>query len=174
MKIDVTGLFNGDNTPIDINYTLDLHNLVYSDYRPIQNGATVNGSVSQHAGIVCLNADVSFLFSGVCDRCAEDVNKQMSFSVDKILVRELANDADADSDEYIVLESGVLDLDDYIREEVQLFLPSKVLCKPDCKGLCSNCGKNLNLGDCDCKKAVDPRMSALLQLLDEDNNSDVE
>lgn len=174
MKIDVTGLFNGDNTPIDINYTLDLHNLVYSDYRPIQNGATVNGSVSQYAGIVCLNADVSFLFSGVCDRCAEDVNKQMSFSVDKILVRELANDADADSDEYIVLESGVLDLDDYIREEVQLFLPSKILCKPDCKGLCSNCGKNLNLGDCDCKKAVDPRMSALLQLLDEDNNSDVE
>ena len=69
MKIDVTGLFNGDNTPIDINYTLDLHNLVYSDYRPIQNGATVKGSVSQHAGIVCLNADVSFLFSGVCDRC---------------------------------------------------------------------------------------------------------
>ena len=47
MKIDVTGLFNGDNTPIDINYTLDLHNLVYSDYRPIQNGATVKGSVSQ-------------------------------------------------------------------------------------------------------------------------------
>lgn len=174
MKIDVTGLFNGDNTPIDINYTLDLHNLVYSDYRPIQNGATVKGFVSQHAGIVCLNADVSFLFSGVCDRCAEDVNKQMSFSVDKILVRELANDADADSDEYIVLESGVLDLDDYIREEVQLFLPSKILCKPDCKGLCSNCGKNLNLGDCDCKKAVDPRMAALLQLLDEDNNSDVE
>ncbi len=174
MKIDVTGLFNGDNTPIDINYTLDLHTIVYGDYRPLQNGVSVKGTVEQHAGIVCLNADISFLFSGVCDRCAEDVSKQMNFSVDKILVRELANDADADSDEYIVLESGILDLDDYIREEVQLFLPSKILCKSDCKGLCSNCGKNLNLGDCDCKKAVDPRMAALLQLLDEDNNSDVE
>lgn len=174
MKIDVNNLFNGDDAPIDVNYTLDLKDLVYADYNPLQHGVVVKGAATQHAGIVGLNAEVSFLFSGVCDRCAEDVNKQMGFSVNKILVRELANDADADSDEYIVLENGILDLDDYIREEVQLFLPSKILCKPDCKGLCSNCGKNLNLGDCDCKKTVDPRMAALLQLLDEDNNSDVE
>ena len=58
-------------------------------------------------------------------------------------------------------------MDEFITEEVNLFLPSKILCKPDCKGLCYKCGKNLNLGDCGCKKDVDPRMEALLQLLDE-------
>ncbi len=75
---------------------------------------------------------------------------------------------DADFDDYIVVESGVLDLDELVEEEVQLFLPSKMLCSDDCKGLCAKCGKNLNLGKCDCKKDVDPRMAALLQLLDEE------
>ena len=91
----------------------------------------------------------------------------MSFPVKKILVPKLANDADADFDEYVVVPNGILDLNEFITEEIQLFLPSKILCKPDCKGLCYKCGKNLNFGNCSCKKDVDPRMEALLQLLDE-------
>ena len=41
-------------------------------------------------------------------------------------------------------------------------------CSEECKGLCPTCGKNLNHEKCNCKKEVDPRMAALLQLLDED------
>lgn len=167
MEIDVSNLFNGDSKPIDFDYILNLEDLVYSTYNPIKKGATVKGSVFAKAGVVYLNADVSFVFYGFCDRCAEDVVKDMGFSVKKILVRQLANDADADFDDYVVVSNGVLNLDDFVREEIQLFLPSKILCKPDCKGLCYKCGKNLNKGDCDCKKDVDPCMAALLQLLDE-------
>ena len=50
-------------------------------------------------------------------------------------------------------------------EDVVLNLPSKVLCKDDCKGLCPQCGKNLNDGPCDCKEPVDPRLAGLLELL---------
>lgn len=46
----------------------------------------------------------------------------------------------------------VVDLNDNIREEIVLDFPMKVLCKDDCKGLCPNCGQNLNAGECDCKK----------------------
>ena len=53
-----------------------------------------------------------------------------------------------------------------MREELLLFFPTKMLCKPDCKGLCCKCGKNLNDGPCDCQKDVDPRLESLLQLLD--------
>ena len=46
-----------------------------------------------------------------------------------------------------------------------LELPTKVLCKEDCKGLCPKCGKDLNLGSCDCKtKDIDPRWQALSDL----------
>lgn len=167
MEIDVSNLFNGDSKPIDFNYKLDLQDLVYSTYNPIKKGAKVKGTAFEKAGVVYFNADISFVFYGFCDRCADDVVKDMAFSVRKILVRQLANNADADFDDYVVVPNGVLDLDSFIREEIQLFLPSKILCKPDCKGLCYKCGKNLNREKCDCKKDVDPRMAALLQLLDE-------
>lgn len=44
-----------------------------------------------------------------------------------------------------------LDLTDDIRQEIILEYPIKPLCKPDCKGLCQTCGKNLNDGNCSCE-----------------------
>jgi len=43
-----------------------------------------------------------------------------------------------------------LEVDDDIREEILLNYPMKVLCKPDCKGLCPECGANLNSENCRC------------------------
>lgn len=166
MKIDLTNLFNGNDEVISVDYTLNLENLVYSTYNPIKNGALIKGSAFQKAEVVYLKLNVSFVFNGFCDRCAEDLEKNISFDLNKILVQNLANDVDYD--DYVVVENGVLDLDELIEEEVQLFLPSKMLCRDDCKGLCTKCGKNLNLGKCDCKSDVDPRMELLLQLLDEE------
>lgn len=50
-----------------------------------------------------------------------------------------------------------LDLDPDIREEILLSFPGKVLCSPDCKGLCSGCGLNLNLEKCKCPKGAKPQ-----------------
>lgn len=166
MKIDLTNLFNGNDEAVSVDYTLNLENLVYSTYNPIKNGAKIIGSVFQKADVVYLNLNVSFVFYGFCDRCAEDFEKAMSFDLNKILVQSLANDVDYE--DYIVVQNGILDLDELIEEEVYLFLPNKMLCRENCKGLCAKCGKNLNLGECGCKADVDPRMSALLQLLDEE------
>lgn len=166
MKIDLTNLFNGSNEVISIDYTLNLADLTYGTYNPIQNGALIKGSVYAKAEVAYLDISVQFQFDGVCDRCADDISKNMSFSLNKILVHKLENDVDYD--DYIVVENNVLDLDEFVEEEIQLFLPSKMLCKDDCKGLCFKCGKNLNYEKCDCKKDVDPRMAALLQLLDEE------
>jgi len=44
----------------------------------------------------------------------------------------------------------IIDLDQDIREEIVLDYPIKPLCKPDCRGLCLKCGKNLNEGGCSC------------------------
>ncbi|MGB9819212.1 MAG: YceD family protein [Thermovenabulum sp.] len=55
-----------------------------------------------------------------------------------------------------------IDLDLLIENEIILNYPTKILCSPDCKGICEKCGKNLNEGDCSCKRgAIDPRLSAL-------------
>jgi len=44
----------------------------------------------------------------------------------------------------------IIDLNPEIRQEIILDYPIKPLCRPDCKGLCSKCGKNLNEGGCCC------------------------
>ena len=57
----------------------------------------------------------------------------------------------------------VLDIMPQVEESIFSLLPTKVLCREDCKGLCPSCGKDLNEGECDCSKDnnIDPRLSAL-------------
>ncbi len=62
--------------------------------------------------------------------------------------------------------NGILDLTEALREQILLDLPMRPLCRPDCRGLCIECGKNLNEGLCDCtKETIDPRLVGLKDLL---------
>ena len=71
------------------------------------------------------------------------------------------------SDDRIEVQGYSLDLDDLIMNDILLELPTKLLCRDDCMGLCPECGKNLNDGTCSCRKeTVDPRLAVLKQLLD--------
>jgi uncharacterized protein len=67
---------------------------------------------------------------------------------------------------FAVTEGGWLDLTPLLREQGWLAVPMKPLCAPDCKGLCPQCGANLNLESCACEKVhIDPRLAALKKLL---------
>lgn len=166
MKIDLAELFNGSKVEIDIDTSFDMSDLVYSTYNPIRDLVVVKGRLFSKADVVYLDINISFAFYGFCDRCADELKKDFSLNVKKIVVEELQNENDDDN--YIVVKNRTLDLKELVYEEVSLSLPTKVLCKEDCKGLCAQCGANLNVSKCDCKKDVDPRLSALLQLLDEE------
>ena len=49
-------------------------------------------------------------------------------------------------------------------------LPAALVCSPDCKGLCPQCGANLNKGPCGCRKDTkDPRFDILRKMLDDNN-----
>ena len=59
-------------------------------------------------------------------------------------------------------------VEELARDAFILDMDTKFLCSEDCKGLCSGCGANLNREACRCKKAVDPRLAKLAQLLQND------
>jgi uncharacterized protein len=62
-------------------------------------------------------------------------------------------------------ENDAIDLGQLMCEQFYLALPMKPLCRPDCQGLCSQCGTNLNRGTCSCKQEWDdPRLAAFKQL----------
>ncbi len=58
-----------------------------------------------------------------------------------------------------------LDLTEAVRQNTWTALPMVTICQEDCRGLCSQCGKDLNLGPCDCQPEVDARLSVLEELL---------
>lgn len=98
-----------------------------------------------------------------CDRCLDNVLYKIDVEIDKdIDFKNTDKDKMEELSEMSFIEGGNLDVDMLVRDEIVLMLPMKVLCKDDCKGICSVCGANLNKGECGCDRTVlDPRMSAI-------------
>ena len=97
------------------------------------------------------------------DRCLEDVSVEIPLSFKRKLDMKLTEEERVnDLDENAYLTGMDLDVDQLVYFEVLMNWPLKVLCKEDCKGICSQCGKNLNEGLCDCvEEPKDPRMAAI-------------
>jgi len=118
-----------------------------------------------------LNGQLAGRLEMACARCVEPVAQDVERSFD-LLYRPLGVDAGREELSVTGAEAEIsyyqgegLLLEDVIREQVLLALPLKVICRQDCKGLCSQCGKNLNDEQCSCAESLeDPRWSALKDL----------
>jgi uncharacterized protein len=104
----------------------------------------------------------------LCARCLEPVHNAVAEKFD-LLYRPLGVDAKGDEVAISRAETeigyyqgdGML-LEDVLKEQILLALPVKQVCRTNCKGLCPQCGKNLNVESCDCvTRMPDPRWSAL-------------
>ena len=116
----------------------------------IREPAKVKGVVENRAGVVTLTADTVLEYQTVCDRCLRPLTRTVQKQFVHTLVSALN---DEDNDDFILVEDMHFDLDELLREDILLHIPTKELCKPDCKGLCPTCGRDLNDGPCGCKPA---------------------
>lgn len=97
-----------------------------------------------------------------CVRCLTDFNQPLKAQIDQLYEFPPTPKA-----ELVVAETGFLDLAPLLREELLLSAPMRPLCRPDCKGLCPNCGQNWNEGPCDCETDdINPQFAELKKLLD--------
>jgi uncharacterized protein len=143
---------------------LDLRDMEFGGSYPVTEAVKAVGTVRNTAGVLILTAQITTVLHGSCDRCATDFERKVSYDVEAVLTRELENEDEADEWTFL-LENDHADLDDILTTAFVLNMDSKLLCKPDCKGLCFRCGKNLNDGTCDCRPESDPRLAVLGQLL---------
>ena len=104
-----------------------------------------------------------------CRRCLEPVETPFSSDLTMVFVSDGSEVEDEEGGAYAFEASGSeLELSDAVREELILAVNPYVVCEPECKGLCSRCGVNLNEGSCDCTEdEVDPRWGALRDLKSE-------
>ncbi len=112
------------------------------------------------AGKICVDGKAEVVLGMQCSRCLKDVEQKikLSFSVEVASPEVLPEDRD----EQFFMEGYSLNVENLMNSEILMSLPAKVLCKPDCKGICRVCGKDLNLGECGCDTFVpDPRMAAI-------------
>ncbi len=165
MLLGLSKIIDCPGASIPFSTSVDLRDLCYGQSYPVSEPVLASGTVRNTAGVLVMTGSIHTTIHGVCDRCASDFDADVDFPLDVVLVTELASEEN--EDEWVFpLEGDSADLEDIVRTVFVLNLDSKLLCKPDCKGLCCKCGVNLNLESCKCQKELDPRFAALKQLLE--------
>lgn len=114
-----------------------------------------------------------------CRRCLEPVEVEVQLELEEEFIPVVRIDGspvddipEEDRDEALLIDNHqILDLTEVIRQGLWLAMPEKTLCRPDCAGLCPNCGGNRNLGECQCEAPTDPRWASLQALLTEETDS---
>lgn len=103
-----------------------------------------------------------------CSRCLEPLRLPIAapFDLRYLPASDASTDVEREVDdqdlETSYYRNGEIDLNELLREQFYLALPMKPLCREDCRGLCAQCGTNLNAGACDCSPVwEDPRLAAL-------------
>lgn len=147
---DVIGI--GEGEPLELDLRLE----------SVIEGVLVSGSVRGRA-------------TGACVRCLEPVEEDLDVSVQELFAyadraahhQEVGADED---DDQRVLQGDLLDLEPVIRDSVVPALPFQPVCRPDCPGLCSECGARLADDPDHHHESIDPRWASLQQLASTDGS----
>ena len=165
MLLGLSQIIDRPGASVSFSVSVDLSDLCYGVSYPVSEPVLAEGNVLNTAGVLVMQGSIATTIHGICDRCASEFHRKVEFPIDVVLVTKL--ESEENEDEWVFpLEGDSADLDDIVRTVFVLNLDSKLLCKEDCKGLCPQCGKNLNDGPCNCRKELDPRFAALKQLLE--------
>jgi len=158
MFLELESVFNNPGLSAPFDYALE----GFEGMLPFVAPPRVAGEVKNRAGVVTLEGSAQVRLHAECDRCAAPFEYRADVPLEHTLVLSLNRE---DSDELILLEGTRFSPDGLVWEDIVLAMPPKLLCKPDCAGLCQRCGKNLNEGPCECKPDIDPRWAVLQDLL---------
>ena len=170
MIIDLTALLSGEASTIDIEFDFAPD---FGEEAPMAladvsfpEGAHAKGRAVDNAGYIRLELFVTASWKGECAHCLDEVSGSLEFDFERTVAPKgtLENEEEIAeySSEYLIAENGKISPVREISDSIAYEFPAKVLCDPDCPGMCSRCGKSLKGGDCGCnKKEHDPRWDVL-------------
>jgi uncharacterized protein len=133
--------------------------------------AAVSGRIQRAGREVELRGRLQTKLEVVCGRCLKPVELPLATEFKERFVRAVSwaaeeqHELQAEDLDLAVFDGEGIEIDDLVREELLLAVPVNVLCREDCRGLCSVCGIDKNLGDCQCQtNEVDSRWEKLKEL----------
>jgi uncharacterized metal-binding protein YceD (DUF177 family) len=165
MRVDFDKL-SGSDTVVSVDDSYE-----FLDFQGDENSIKCHLDVAIHriGEIHYLTVDVSGAIDTFCHKCLEPVTQRIETSFDLIVQWGGGNKAEefeSSIEEYIYLPQGQheLSLDNQVYENLIASLPMQILCGEECKGLCMECGVNLNTESCGCVREGDISRSALNKL----------
>lgn len=166
MVLDLKGFFNCGNRELKIETELDFSKEEYGGEYIFPTPVSVVGKVSNNADVTHIDLVCKVFVEKSCDRCGKPSKKALTVNINRVAVNHLEGEEDF---EILLIPDEKLDLYEFCFGEILLAIPMKHLCSDNCKGICLNCGKNLNDGPCGCvTKSIDPRLEVLAKLLEQD------
>ena len=122
---------------------------------------------------VAFSGDIQTVATLGCSRCLEPYELPLGLHFDLLYSVEPETEdrgehrVEMDSITRVQFDGRRIELDDLLGEQIYLGLPLKPLCREECRGLCVQCGANLNASRCGCstERDADPRLAALKKLL---------
>ncbi|NLY43894.1 MAG: DUF177 domain-containing protein [Clostridiaceae bacterium] len=165
MIIDLSKVLKYEDAKVEFDSCLDIKEVSFAGdtYRFLEP-IRVTGSIHKSGGPLQLTGRVSGVMSVNCYRCMKEVQKDFNFQLDEILV---SNDShDTEDDEAIRFNGDKIDITEVVINNILINMSMKHLCSVDCKGLCPQCGADLNVTECKCStEVIDPRLEVLKKLL---------
>lgn len=164
MKLNLREIIEVPGAKLPFSCVLSTEMLDFPSVLGYDGPLQAEGMVMNIAGILTLQATILAKMHCVCDRCGTEFDREKTVAV------EVGIAVDESEEDLFQMEEDEIDLDEVLYTCFVLDTDAKVLCKPNCKGLCAGCGANLNVDECTCKKEIDPRWAVLEQLLDKTEN----
>src|SRR2546423_8106743 len=131
----------------------------------------VNGRVCRKSGAVEVSGSVTAKVETPCARCLKPVTLPITARFSERFVTAVSwsseeqHELNREDLDLAVFDGESIDLDQLVREEIVLAVPTQVLCREDCKGLCPTCGIDRNIAACECgTREVDSRWEKLRDL----------
>ena len=163
MKLLLEPVFNNIGHVLSFEDCMDLSQESFPGGNPFSEPLRAKGTVSNESGLVCMRIQIEAPLHFACDRCAKEQQQPFVLNTTHTLVTSVNEE---ETDDMLLLDSLQMETQDVILEDLFLNLPSKLLCREGCEGVCPQCGRDLNEGPCGCKKPIDPRLAVLQELLD--------
>lgn len=165
MKVSVHEASKQFGTPFPFSLYETLDPISFGGREIVFSGpAEVKGTVTGDGKAFTVIGEGHVSFTGQCDRCLEKYEKPFSFSFEERFVRE----ENEEEDSYLYC-GDELDMDAAFFDNMLLSMPMINLCREDCRGLCSQCGANLNQGTCCCSQQAKNSAFNILRSLSFDN-----
>ncbi len=148
MVIDLKGVEIGAIINREFSFKID-ENLLADRNAEIESDVKFTGWYSlADSNTFAISGSLKVNVRGVCDSCGDCYTRvyELPYKATFRVTPEL--------DEY-KFDGVSADIDKSVADAILLELPTRMLCKDDCKGICTICGQNLNKGKCNCNKDGD-------------------